>query len=253
MAGGNIFQQGMQSFDQSYDRMTGMRQDGARMRAGRAMASGNRTQAAQEFGAAGMTDDVHNVQRDQAVDDSLQYKKDRDTKDDKVAASERLFTTLKTIGEGLQSIPEGAQKEGLRQRKAMLDHAMPILQQLDPDPDGPNSIARVIGALPPEKLDDQTLQVFLGDVGKHLHGVRLGSDGYGAWDDRGSGSFKTLREPTQKAPAGYRYDADGNLEVDPGYVAGKGAIAKATRAPPRPQARGDGSAPAGTPPWQRTW
>jgi hypothetical protein len=55
----------------------------------------------------------------------------------------------------------------------------------------------------------------------------------------------------RRTPQGFTYGEDGNLEVDPGYVAGKRQIAGATRAPPRtPSGAGAPGGGARRKPWE---
>jgi hypothetical protein len=103
----------------------------------------------------------------------------------------------------------------------------------------------------PEHLSDQGLQMFAQEVKAQL--VKFGNGGVAEY--RPGQPLNVLREPTQKAPAGFRYTDEGDLEVDPGYVRGRAAISGATRAPPRAGSGGGGSAApsSGKPPWERSW
>lgn len=87
-----------------------------------------------------------------------------------------------------------------------------------------------------------------------VQAVPLGGGGFATWE-QGSDKLNVLREPTERAPTGYRYGEDGNLQIDPGYVSGQRQVAGARRAPPR--ASGGGSPSGGAPsgggakPWER--
>jgi hypothetical protein len=65
-----------------------------------------------------------------------------------------------------------------------------------------------------------------------VQAVPLGGGGFATWE-QGSDKLTVLREPTERAPTGYRYGEDGNLQIDPGYVAGQRQVAGARRAPPK--------------------
>lgn len=223
----NIFQQGMDAFNQSYDRTEGFRQKRAAVQAGRALASGDRQGAMQAYGDAGRGDAVRTIQDDQMHAEDRQAQQQQ-------AEQARRANTLKQAAVALRNVPP-------EQRAATYAQSVaPSLKALGIE----DSVLQQI----PDHLDDASLDTFVGEVDKHLQMVNLGGGGVGSYDNR-TGDFKTLREPTQKAPAGFRVNEAGDLEVDPSYVAGRAAIAKATRAPPRPRGAGRAaSAAIPTPP-----
>lgn len=178
--GGNIFQTGMDAFKDSYVTQRTMGEDRQRVRGARALAAGDRTQAAAEFGAGGLTDDVRGVQRDQEVQDQLGYTRDRQAHADDQAAAEKRIETLKQIAQGLKGVPPG-------QRKGALDHVTPIFQQIGMDPS-------VFANLTEDQLTDQSLDMFSGELEKQWQAVNLGNGGFAQHNTR-TGEFKMQREP----------------------------------------------------------
>lgn len=82
--------------------------------------------------------------------------------------------------------------------------------------------------------------------------VNLGGGGVAVFD---GSSLRVIREPTQKAPAGFKYDENGDLTVDQGFVDGRGKIANvlaaataAHRAPRVGRSGGGSSGGSGLPP-----
>jgi hypothetical protein len=184
---GNIYQTGMDAYKDSYLTQRTMGEDRQRIRGARALASGNRTQAAAEYGAGGLTDDVRGVQRDQEVVDQADLTRQRQGKQDSREAAAERYKVLSTVAQGLKHIPPG-------QRKAALDHAMPIFQSVDPDPDGPDSLVGHLRGITEDQLDDATLDSFSGELEKAWQGVNLGNGGFAQHNAR-TGEFKLLREP----------------------------------------------------------
>jgi hypothetical protein len=227
MAGaGNIFAQGMKSFDDSYDRTGQIYNDVARRRAGAALASGDRAGAARALGADGEVNAVRTLQSDQAADENTAYEHKRKDREDKTAADDRSAKAWLEAIDHVASLP-------LEQRPEAMRH--PIWQQLGVTPE-------MLAKMKPEDLTDQSIAWLREKVKHHL--VNLGGGGVGDFTDEGV--FTVKREPTrQKPPAGQRYNPEtGELEVDPLAVAFK----VQTRAPPRARAATPGpggSAPAG--------
>ena len=224
----NIVRNAFEAQTAAYDQGEKMRRDQARVQAGRQMERGGPEAAAGTLYAAGDLEGGAGMQQMQQQDEDRQLKQSQ-------ADQARKLEYMKKLGVAMQSIPPEQRAEAYQTKVG------PTLQQLGMDP------AEVAAAA--SHLDDASLTAFVGEVDKHLQGVNLGGGGYGVFNQQ-TGDFKTVREPTQKAPNGYRYGLDGNLEIDPGYVAGQGQIsevrASATarhRAPPRPRASSGGGGP----------
>lgn len=225
---GNIFQAGAQGFADADNMARTIQTRRAGYQAAPRVAAGDYTGAAQAYGQAGMADEARQMVSDQQGVDQQQYQHDRQGQQDERAQAEKRIETLSKIAQGLKSVPAG-------QRRAALDHVMPIFGKLGMD-------GSQFETLTEDHLTDNDLDVFSGELDKQWQAVNMGGGGVGAFNPH-SGDFKTLREPTQKAPLGYRYGAGGEMEIDPGYLQGRADIAKATRAPLRPRAGGGGGKP----------
>ena len=226
----NIVRNAFEAQTQAYDHGETMRRDRARVTAGRSMASGGPEAAAGVLYEAGDLQAGAGMQQMQQQDEDRQLKQSQ-------ADQARKLEYMKKLGVAMQSIPPEQRAEAYQTKVG------PTLQQLGMDP------AEVAAAA--SHLDDASLTAFVGEVDKHLQGVNLGGGGYGVFNQQ-TGDFKTVREPTQKAPNGYRYGLDGNLEIDPGYVAGQGQVAdvkaSATARYRAPRVGRSGGGRAGIPP-----
>jgi hypothetical protein len=193
----NIFAAGAQGFADATNLSRSFRTERARARAAPRIAAGDYSGAAQQYGQAGMADEARDAVRDQQVMDQVQYQHGRQTKEDGIADAQRRVETLQRLATGLTEIPEGANGEGLVQRKAALDHAMPIIQQIDPDPNGENSLTKMLGALPPEHLSNASLHLFTGKLQQEWEGVNLGNGAFGRFS-KSAGTFEQLRQSDAK-------------------------------------------------------
>lgn len=146
----NIFATGMDAFDRSYDRGQAMQQDRARMQAGRSLASGDRRGAMQQFGQAGLTDDVRQVQADQMRIDQDERAVEQETYDRDQAEQKTRADVLVKVAQGLKSVPAG-------QRKAALSQITPVFQNVGIDP-------VMFNELTDEQLTDQALDMFSGEI-----------------------------------------------------------------------------------------
>lgn len=117
---GNIFSQGMDAFDQSYDRTNLMADQRAKQRAGRSLAAGNRQGAMQEFGNAGMTNDVRQMQVDQANFDDRDADNARADREEATKSAIQKWTVLKQTLAGLGTVPEGQRLPALQGRLALI-------------------------------------------------------------------------------------------------------------------------------------
>jgi hypothetical protein len=227
MAGaGNIFAQGMKSFDDSYDRTGQIYNDVARRRAGAALATGDRAGAARALGADGEVNAVRTLQSDQAADENTAYEHARKDRDDATAANEHSAKALLEALDHVRRVP-------LEQRERAMHH--PIWRGL-------GVTEQMLANMKPEDLTDEAIAQFRDRV---LQIVNRGGGGYDVVD-KDTGDLVRGVEPTrQKPPAGQRYNPEtGELEVDPLAV----AFRVQTRAPPRARAATPGpggSAPAG--------
>jgi hypothetical protein len=209
-----------------------IRRRAAGMRAAPRAAAGDYRGAAGAYAEQGLDEGAAAYSRAQEGADDQAYDRGRLQTQDARADSDHKVRVLVTVAQGLKHIPSG-------QRLAALRQAYPLFQAAQID-------TSHFDQLTEDQLTDQGLDAFTGEVRKHVM-VNLGNGGVGDFDPA-TGDMKTLREPTERAPAGFEYDDQGNLSPIPGYVAGRHAIAEATRAPPRPRAGGGGGRGGGAGP-----
>lgn len=157
----NIFQQGMDAFDRSYDRTEAMRQQRTRNTAGRRLAGGDREGAIQAFGEGGEVEAVRGLQRDQMAEDAGRAEQD-------AAMVKQRAELMTRVAQGLKQVPAG-------QRKQALDQVAPIFGKVGVDPS-------IFGQLTEEELSDQSLDMFTGNLAKEVEQFTLppGSKRYDA-------------------------------------------------------------------------
>ena len=213
------------AFDPSraYAHAEGMRRDRGRVAAGQQMAAGDRGGAIDTLYQGGDLETGNTLER-QGVQDQQQAQQFA-AQQDKAGREEKLRQgeALLDLGERVARLPPG-------QRKAAFDQWAPQL----------GIGAEMSAGMTEDDFTDENIMLFKDSVKKQL--VNLGGGGAASWDPN-TGAFEVLREPTQKAPVGFTYGPDGNLQIDPGYVAGQGQLSNvraagtaAHRAPPRPRA-----------------
>lgn len=219
----------------AYNLLEGQAQDGARRRAGNALAQGDYQGAQGALYGRGMLEDGMAVQQRQtAMQDRETGQQAAMADAEKKAAGERaqrgiaILTRMKTLP------PEMIDSE----YQSML---RPYLAEtLDPE-----MLARVDAApKTPENVD--LLLTAMGAEAEKLQVIQRGNGGYDVVN-MGSGGVQRSVEPTPDAPnvpTGYRPTADGTgLEYIPGGPADPrtvGTRAAAGRAPPRPRSGGGG-------------
>ena len=234
-----ILDRGRESFKSAYDQSEAMRGDRTRMQAGRAYAGGDRQGAAAMLAQGGNIDDARVIQNDiqgderqtmldQQAAEQQTYQRGRDKTTDQAAQTERNYTTLKRITGGLRGYDEG-------QRLPQLQRVLPIFEQL-------GLPVYQLAALTEDPLNNAGLDMFEGELDKQWTFHNLGGGGLARSNAR-TGEVKTMIEPAERAPAGFQYGPNGDLSPIPGYVAGRAAIAGATRA--RPRAGGKAAASGG--------
>jgi hypothetical protein len=196
----NIFQQGMNAFDQGYDRVNTFRQDRAKVQAGRALSAGNYGDAAASLGQAGMIGP-----QTQLMDAQHQQQ---------LADTQRKADSLVKVAQGLKAIPAG-------QRAQALQTALPTLRQagIDPTP---------FAQLDDAHLSDQQLDQFTATLGKAVEEYTLAP---GAARYRG-----TQKMAEQPLSPKYQVLKPGDTLVstdpnDAGTVAGSNAPPAAPAAP----------------------
>lgn len=142
---------------------------------------------------------------------------------------------------------EKAKKEGELQR--LRDWAKELYPN-DPE-------AQFIFSADPEKLIEQRSEAYAPQKPVVVN-TRLGPRLY----DPKTKQYEVLEDIPDKVPFGWTRGEDGELQVDPNFVAGQGQITNARaaataahRAPRRGGGGGGGSAPAPAkvPPWKRSW
>lgn len=201
------------------------RQRQASGEAGRRLAAGDQAGAKAAYGAAGMTDEVRDLQRDERAQEQTDYTRQRQAQQDQIEA-------LRTVSEGLKSVPKGSRLQALQ-------GVMPVFQQMQID-------TAPFAKLTEDQLSDENLNMFTGEIDKHLQGVNLGGGGYGVFNQR-TGDFTTVREPNPRLQS----VAGGATLYDPGtreavYTAPK------TFAPPRASGgRGGASIPPPPSGWRQ--
>jgi len=208
----NIFAQGMDAFDRSWDRTQGFHDRATARKAGRALAGGDRAGAMQALGDAGQIDGVRTLQGDQRREDDRAAEQAQGERAEQMRRAELL---IGVAGE-LKNVPPG-------QRKAALQH--PIFQMAGLTPEQ-------LSGLTEEDLSDQALDMFAGEVKKQVQVLNLGNGGV-ATVDPASGEFRVLREPDPRPVI----IGNGGVAIDPetGQVVGRNPK---TFAPPRPSGGG---------------
>lgn len=191
------FSTGQDAFDGAYDRTQAMTNQVRRVRAGRALAAGDRQAAMSEFGNAGMTDEVRQIQQDQVDDDDRAAKQAAEAQEqDTAQAKERADLLIKVAG-ALKSVPAG-------QRKSALGQVYPIFQQAGID-------TGVFDGLTEDQLSDQSLDLFTGEVEKQkLQIVNRGGGGYDVVDMASGGVVRSVEPDPRLQIVG-----DGATALDP--------------------------------------
>lgn len=144
------FSTGQDAFDGAYDRTQAMTNQVRRVSAGRALAAGDRQAAMSEFGNAGMTDEVRQIQQDQVDDDDRAAKQAAEAQEQDTAQAKQRADLLIKVAGALKSVPAG-------QRKSALGQVYPIFQQAGID-------TGVFDGLSEDQLSDQSLDLFTGEV-----------------------------------------------------------------------------------------
>lgn len=214
-------------------------QDRARKRAGQAMQMGDTKAATGELYGAGDLEGARGIEDQQGQQEDRQFRHDQQAAQTQATEAARKADTMKRLALALRDIPPEQRGQAFTQKVG------PALLQLGLKP---QDLEGVEG-----HLDDASLTAFAGAMDDHLQIINRGGGGYDVTNMR-TGDLVRSVEPTQKAPPGYMFGPDGGLAVDPGYVAGQGAIRNAQagasaahRAPPRGRATSGGSSglPAG--------
>lgn len=229
----NAFNQFAEGYGQGQD----MAQGFARQRAGNALAGGDYAGGANALFKAGDIGSGLAVQ---------QYGHRDETQDSTEAAHKLEF--LGKAARVLRQIPDdGTQAH----RRAALQRLTPTLQAMGLDP-------QTMQALQTADLSDQALDMFANTTDQHIRTIQQGRHVRGINDQTGkeAWAYDLPNDPgaTKGLPQGFRQNADsGDLEIDPGYLQGKAALAKATRAPLRGRSGGGGAHPGygGLPPGYR--
>jgi len=233
------------AYRDAYSLLEGQAQDGARRRAGNALAGGDYGGAQTALYGRGMLQEGAAVGQMQQGQEDRQMGMDAAQADAGKKQAFELVATLGNINEAMARIPAEQRAEYFRTQ------IVPQLQTM-PGVTG-ESIAPMLD--PSYDWTDQGIashRALLGEAASKLQVVNLGGGGVGTFDQE-SGAFNVLREPTPQAPsipAGYRQTETG-LEyipggpADPRVVGVRSAAGRAPRAAGRPPARGAGGA-AGT-------
>lgn len=224
----------------AYSQQQKYAQDRARKRAGQAMQAGNVQGATGELYGAGDLEGARGIEDQQGQQQDRQFRQTQQAATLQQQEAARKADFMKRAALALRDMPQEQRSQAFAERVG------PALVQLGMKPQD------VQGAS--AHLDDASLTTFAGEMDKHIQIINRGGGGYDLLDTN-NGKITHGPEPTQKAPTGYMYGPDGNLVVDPGYVAGQGQISNvraagvaAHRAPPR--GRSGGSA-GKKKPWER--
>lgn len=208
-----------------YDETQGFFDRQTMRKAGQAMAQGNRAGAAGELYGAGMIDAGRTLEqegRNIEADTRKARMEDRELANNERKQKAEFLKQAATV---LRQIPNEARAEAFTGKVAPALKAMGI----------PDDIIAQAG----QHLDDTSLQTFIGEVEKQFQVINRGGGGYDIINTRTADVVRSVK-PTLKAPTGMQYGADGELEPIPGYIPTRGAIATATRAPPRASSGGRG-------------
>ena len=139
MAIRNLFSEAMQNYDSAYEREKAFSQDMARKRAGRALTAGSAQEAQASLNNAGLLDEGRQIQSDQDAQGDRQFKQ-----------ADQTLGVLKSVAQGLQSVPEGPARWQEFQRIS------PIFSQIGLPP----QMMQALGQVTPDMLSDAGLQSF---------------------------------------------------------------------------------------------
>lgn len=175
------FETGENAFDRGFDRTQAIGDRIATVRAGRKMAAGDRMGAAKTFASRGLIQPARQMQADQQAEDDRASDElaGRAAMEEKMKA-QRAAAFIK-IAEGLGSVPEG-------QRKAALDQALPIFEQIGVDP-------TPFAQLQEGQLTNQQLALFVGEMKKYAQTYQNAEGIFGVTT---SGKVDTLKKFQQK-------------------------------------------------------
>jgi hypothetical protein len=161
----NIFAEGMNAFDQGYDRVNQFRTDVAKRQAAPYVARGDFESAAGVYGKAGLPDEARSAVADQQVMQSRKEANDAKAKTDQAAQAAQRADNLLRVTDMIQAVPQG-------QRQQRLQELMPLIQQFVP----PEAMSQ-FASLDESHLTDQALAPWRAALGKAkedytLNGVR---------------------------------------------------------------------------------
>jgi hypothetical protein len=225
---------GQQGWEDTQGKIDGLMQRRTNVQAGRQYGAGDRMGAARTFAEGGNIDAARTIEGDQAKADETAYQHTRDVKADEGKrfdeAKSRYEFMGGLVGE-LGQVPEG-------QRAAVLKARLPILQHLKFPPE----LVQQIASLDDAHLTNDQLQAFGAKLQQEWKVYQTTRGGLTAVRNVPGGKIETqeLRKADPAPPGMMMQDEDGNWVPNPAYVAAKGAVARATRAPPRPRAPGGG-------------
>lgn len=201
----NIFAQGMDAFDQSWDRTQGFHDKATARKAGRALAGGDRAGAMQAYGNAGQVDAVRTLQRDQVQAEDRASAQALQQRQQQQAEGAKRAEILMGAAGALKQLP-------LQQRRQALSH--PIFQAAGLPPEE-------LAKLTDDDLSDTALDMFVGEVKKQLEFVK-GSDGTWAALDKETGR-EVASGMTPKRESYMQVDPEKDLVRIPGQEPGPAA------------------------------
>lgn len=224
----NIFAEGMNAFDQAYDRTQAIGDQVQRRRAGAKLATGDRQGAAATFAERGMIDEARQMQRDDLMMQDREAAMAADEQQAQFAAAKERADVLTKVAGGLKTVPAG-------QRMQALAQVYPLFQKIGLD-------TAIFDQLSEDQLTDQALDLFTGEVRQQVEQFTL-SPGAKRFDTTGKLIAEAPFAPEK--PISVR---EGTTLLDPNTRQPIYSKPK-TYAPQRPS----GSSSAGLPPPPAGW
>lgn len=227
----------LEGLNGTYSALQTSAQDGARSRAGRAYATGDRDGVRSALGGAGLVGDAMAFDNSMLTRDANAAAAATTAEDREIEAQGRRRATVIAAARGLRNLPTPEERW-----TAFNSRAVPMLREAGVGDD-------VIGQMTPDMMDDRTLDSVIAQYGGEVERGTPMSVGNGRVirPDPYTGAVEEI-SPAQAppAPAHYRWAADGTLEPIPGGAADPqqaGSLAASRRAPPRGRSgsRGGGS------------
>lgn len=225
-----------------FNEMEGVRNAFARRQAGGAIAGGDMQGGMNALYRAGDLEGAGQLQAQQSRGEELQYRQGKMQQEQQAKEAADKLDFLANIARRLKTVPADPNDPNFTARRQALAGFRQTFQAMGlPD----EQIAKMEGA----DLSDNTLDMFAGNMEQAKWQIIQRRDGSIVGVNQGSLEQKEIMPALpastlqRNVPFGWSLDEEGNPTVEPTFVQGKAAIARATRAPPR--GRGGGGRRSG--------